>query len=702
MQKPLKNPELVQVILNQIKERGPDLRPSDIAAAGGSTPKNIYRDLNSLEDQGHLIRNDCGWSVPARTQSILASYGRAVQPDTAETESAVRAIRIADLEPNPNNPRKTYDPDKLDELAASLAAKEQQQNIGVRPIGGGRFQVIFGNRRLLAGRLNIERGIWPEDKTLFARVFEHETDTEALELALIENMVRADVAPFEQSQSIFEAFTARADEFGSESAAIAHLANVIGKSENAVRFNVKAARDLTPDAQAAFRDGRMTLRMALIVARLDAEQQNDIVRAMDESLFRPIRSERDLKNWLSENAPRSDAMIFDLADYEAAGGQLAPVSPDDPNGPQFLLTRGLASYMQSVAVNKLLEEKNAAANFTAAPAIIERVNEEWISHHNAPDTPRTHIAIMGADLVARIVDHLVRVADAPPPPAKGKSQPSGFTDGGTIKASDSAQTDSGQIAATISPPESHVIAKPLGPKNWRAGGVVRTRQIRKLVSADARMAMALTISTLAGCAAPLLQIRPAYPTGDQHDAENAADMPKAPDLSHLISEDLPAAQQSRALVRKLLELTDMELETLFSGFIAAACYDFPMMAGAGSTDQALGLMDYLQTQADSDGPPATTSGAICALADLEPEQMNADWLNTYERGQLIALIKELDLMTPDQILAAPAWPKKELISAILEAADDNRAENYWIPAECRFLTSDDALAAAAKQTGQAL
>ena len=96
------------------------------------------------------------------------------------TDGAVR-LPLQKVEPNPLQPRKTFDPDALDELAASI-----------RETGQGYYQIIAGERRWRAARL---AGL----SDVPAVIIEAD-DKKAMELALIENLQRADLNPIEEAQ----------------------------------------------------------------------------------------------------------------------------------------------------------------------------------------------------------------------------------------------------------------------------------------------------------------------------------------------------------------------------------------------------------------------------------------------------------------------------------------------------------------------
>jgi len=100
-------------------------------------------------------------------------------------------VPVDEIQPNPDQPRKHFDEEKLAELAASLKQHGLLQPIVVRRVEG-RFELVAGERRLRAAQLaDIDR--------LPALVREME---DPLEIALIENLQREDLSPLEEAEAL--------------------------------------------------------------------------------------------------------------------------------------------------------------------------------------------------------------------------------------------------------------------------------------------------------------------------------------------------------------------------------------------------------------------------------------------------------------------------------------------------------------------
>jgi len=114
-------------------------------------------------------------------------------PAAAHGPDAIRRLPIDRIDPNPRQPRTNFDDDQLQELAASLRTSGVLQPIIVRPKSDGRFEVVAGERRLRAASMVPLAEI--------PAVVRHVTDSEAVEIALIENLQREDLKPLERARA---------------------------------------------------------------------------------------------------------------------------------------------------------------------------------------------------------------------------------------------------------------------------------------------------------------------------------------------------------------------------------------------------------------------------------------------------------------------------------------------------------------------
>ena len=128
-------------------------------------------------------------------------------------------LSINDLEPNRTQPRQSFDDGAMTELADSIAQHGVLQPILVRPLLSGGYQIVAGERRWRASRM---AGL-----TTVPAVIRDLTDSEVMQLALIENLQREDLKPLEEANGykmLMDNF-----EFTQE-----EIAKTVGKSRPAI------------------------------------------------------------------------------------------------------------------------------------------------------------------------------------------------------------------------------------------------------------------------------------------------------------------------------------------------------------------------------------------------------------------------------------------------------------------------------------
>ena len=113
-----------------------------------------------------------------------------------ESDAKIETLPLREIEPDPDQPRKTFDEEALGELAASIAEHGLLQPIAVRPQGLGGYSIVAGERRWRACRM---AGL-----TEVPVVVKDVSDEQAMELALVENLQREDLDPVEEAAGIRE------------------------------------------------------------------------------------------------------------------------------------------------------------------------------------------------------------------------------------------------------------------------------------------------------------------------------------------------------------------------------------------------------------------------------------------------------------------------------------------------------------------
>lgn len=173
----------------------------------------LGRGLDAL--LGEALRGD---SMAAKSNSDMGSRGQ-----------GVATLSVIDIRPNPDQPRRHFADEKLDELAASIAKHGVIQPIIVRPFQGG-YQIVAGERRWRA----VQRAQL-HDIPAIIRSFD---DSETLEIALLENIQRQDLNPIEEA----EAYKKLTELFGHSAG---ELAELVHKSRSHVA-NMMRLLDLPP------------------------------------------------------------------------------------------------------------------------------------------------------------------------------------------------------------------------------------------------------------------------------------------------------------------------------------------------------------------------------------------------------------------------------------------------------------------------
>ncbi|NYF50034.1 ParB/RepB/Spo0J family partition protein [Tunturiibacter gelidoferens] len=130
--------------------------------------------------------------LPQRPTPAPISLSAAAAP-AAEPTGKPLEISLDQIERNPFQTRSHFDEAKLAELAQSITASGVVQPIVVRPLSGGRYQLITGERRWLASK--------KANKNTIPAIVRQVSDEQTLEMTIVENLQRADLNPIEQARA---------------------------------------------------------------------------------------------------------------------------------------------------------------------------------------------------------------------------------------------------------------------------------------------------------------------------------------------------------------------------------------------------------------------------------------------------------------------------------------------------------------------
>jgi ParB family transcriptional regulator, chromosome partitioning protein len=129
----------------------------------------------------------------ARARGGIGRGLAAILPEAEVGGEELREIPVELIRPNPEQPRKSFDPDALDRLAASIVEAGVIQPLVVQALADGRYELIAGERRWRAAR---KAGL-----ESVPAVLRSEGEVRRLQTALIENMAREDLNPVEEARA---------------------------------------------------------------------------------------------------------------------------------------------------------------------------------------------------------------------------------------------------------------------------------------------------------------------------------------------------------------------------------------------------------------------------------------------------------------------------------------------------------------------
>jgi ParB family chromosome partitioning protein len=243
-----------------------------------------------------------GLSALIGDEAPVAAHG--AQPQDSAGRN-LRTLPVAFLRPNPFQPRKHFDQKELDELAGSIREKGVLQPILVRPVAGtlDAYEIVAGERRWRAAQI-----AQLHDVPVVVRDL---GDSEALELAIIENVQRSDLNAVEEGA----AYRDLMDRFGYTQE---RLAEEIGKSRSHVANTLRLIR-LPDSVQAMIREGKLSAGHArTLIGAANPE-------AMAKQIVKRELNVREAEHRSQAKAGRPSQPIRKDADTKALESSLANI-----------------------------------------------------------------------------------------------------------------------------------------------------------------------------------------------------------------------------------------------------------------------------------------------------------------------------------------------------------------------------------------
>lgn len=237
-----------------------------------------------------------------KKRGLGSGFGGLITQISAETSARLEEVPLSAIVPNPHQPRVVFDQTALNELAASIKEHGLLQPLVVTRLDNGRYQLIAGERRLRAARQAELETVPVVVKDVAAQ--------KQLELALIENIQRADLDPIEEAR----AYAMLEDQFGLTHEMIAHQ---VGKSRVTISETL-ALLKLPVEVQTLVSGGRLTPGHARVLAKLhNAQREIAAAQHIVDAGLSVRRAEEYVAQLTGAARPKP-----------AAGKEIAPASHD--------------------------------------------------------------------------------------------------------------------------------------------------------------------------------------------------------------------------------------------------------------------------------------------------------------------------------------------------------------------------------------
>lgn len=205
-------------------------------------------------------------------------------------EARVWKLAIDKVEPNPNQPRKHFEPNALKELSESIRQKGIFQPIVVRETSSGKYQIIAGERRWRAAQMAQLHEI--------PALIKNTEEQNALELALIENIQREDLNPIEEA----EAYSFLMKEYGLTQL---ELAEKVGK-DRATVANLLRLLNLVEPVRKMVAVGQVSMGQAKVLLTVsDSQLQKRLAKKVMDDRLTVRQTEKLVTKWSGEKTNKA-------------------------------------------------------------------------------------------------------------------------------------------------------------------------------------------------------------------------------------------------------------------------------------------------------------------------------------------------------------------------------------------------------------
>jgi ParB family transcriptional regulator, chromosome partitioning protein len=273
----------------------------------------------------------------------------AILPPPSEQAQSMQQIPTELIDANPRQPRTSFDDAELRGLADSVRTRGMLQPVLVRPLAGGRYELVAGERRLRAAKLaGLER---------VPAIVRSTQESERLELALIENMAREDLNPVDAAR----ACAALVDELGLTKEEIGRR---LGRSRASVS-NMVRLLELPDEVLAMLDSGELSEGHGRAILQLrDRSAQRALARRARDEALSVRRTEAFARGAESEPAPKRRRAALVPADALEACREL-----------EELLAALLGQEMRVRAIGRGAKVEIAFADVRQAQELLSRLAE---------------------------------------------------------------------------------------------------------------------------------------------------------------------------------------------------------------------------------------------------------------------------------------------------------------------------------------
>ncbi|MDQ3493772.1 MAG: ParB/RepB/Spo0J family partition protein [Chloroflexota bacterium] len=271
--------------------------------------------------------------------------------------TSVRTVPLERIDPNPQQPRMTFDEDTLRELAASITEHGVLQPILIRPGEEGRYQLVAGERRWRAARIAGLREI--------PALIEEIDDDTALEISIIENLQREDLSPLDEAL-MYERMTT------DHGYSLRRLAQKLGKDKGYIENRLRLA-DAPAEIKQLVSLRKDTLSHAYELLKVEDPKKR---RKLAEQVGRGELSLVKLRERIDGRPPRQSETGVDIA---------APVFEDEPEPGDVAVTDAPVADDSLIAakahLGEALDELSAILQSQAALSDIDATDRQNLAKY---------------------------------------------------------------------------------------------------------------------------------------------------------------------------------------------------------------------------------------------------------------------------------------------------------------------------------